>query len=394
MADPILVIHGVANRDEQAFRAVVADLEQPFAGRYQFKPVYWGDLGAKADFIADTLPEREEVRAAEQIETETAEAIAAGLLASSPTPVLADDGVRSAPAITAARAKLVADAAAGQSASAGAPPVRGDEPGALPPQVAAQVHTAILEEFPRLTWLPQIADPEVLKALGATVGRVVAERPGRAPGQEEVRALDIGKFTKDVLHGVDAFTGSLIGKVGGSLNDTMRRQRGEGVARFLGDVFVYQRLRNEIHDRVRKAVAEIGADAGNAGRPVQVIGHSLGGVIAFDLAVAADPPLHTSALLTFGSQSPLFHVIDRRSPRLTAYAPGVPVRLPETLGAWRNLWEPMDPLAFVAAKVFRLADGTPPEDTRVPHLASYGLWTHSVYWKTAELLGAIRDAFA
>ena len=33
--------------------------------------------------------------------------------------------------------------------------------------------------------------------------------------------------------------------------------------------------------------------------------------------------------------------------------------------------------AFIAAKVFRLHDGTAPLDVAVGHLASSGLWTHS-----------------
>jgi hypothetical protein len=392
MADPILVIHGVANRDEKAFRAVVAGLERPFAGRHRFEPVYWGDLGAEAEFIDDTLPLLEQVRAAQPLEADTIEAIAVGLLSSTSAPVAADDGgVRGGRAETVARAELVAAAAAGRSA-AGWPAVRGDEPSALSPQVAAEVHAAVLGEFPRLTWLREIADPEVLAALGATIGQAVAERPSSVSGQE-LRAPDVGKFAEDLLRGADRFTGALIGKVGGSLNDTVRRQRGKDVARFLGDVLIYQRRRTAIHDRVREAVGELGPGLGTSERPVQVIGHSLGGVIAFDLAVAADPPLHTRALLTFGSQSPLFHVIDQRAPQLAKYAPGAPVQLPSTLAAWRNLWEPMDPLAFVAGKVFRFADGSRPVDTPVRHLATFGLWTHSVYWKTAELLGAIRDTF-
>jgi hypothetical protein len=396
MADPILVIHGVGNRDEQAFRDRVAHLEQAFAGRYRFKPVYWGDLGANSDFIDDTLPVLEEVRAVvDQIDEKTIRAIAFGLLASSPVPVRDDGGeVRSDRAVTAARAELVAVAASGQSVSSGAqPPIRAREPNGLPPGLAAEVHEAVVEQFPNLTWLPQIADAEVLAMVGRTVGQAVGDQPAPGSSREEVRGVEVRKFVKNRLHELDVFTGSLIGKVGASLNDTMRRQRGEGIARFLGDVFVYQRHRDAIHNRVRKAAGEIGTGAGNAERPVQVIGHSLGGVIAFDLAVAADPPLHTKALLTFGSQSPLFHIIDPRSTKLAAFTLGTPVQLPATLSSWRNLWEPMDPLAFVAEKVFRLADSSPPEDTPVAHMASFGLWTHSVYWKTEELLGAIRDTF-
>jgi hypothetical protein len=124
-----------------------------------------------------------------------------------------------------------------------------------------------------------------------------------------------------------------------------------------------------------------------------MVGHSLGGVIAFDLAVAGERPLWTNGLVTFGSQSPFFHVLDPRGD-LAAFRPGQPVTLPPTIPCWTNLWEPLDILAFIAGKVFRLATGEPPTDQEVPHRGSFGLWTHSSYWIVPELADAIRATFS
>lgn len=104
---------------------------------------------------------------------------------------------------------------------------------------------------------------------------------------------------------------------------------------------------------------------------MRVIGHSLGGVIAVDMATANDP-LWTESLVTFGSQSPLFHVCDPRGGQLRPYEDGARVALPASLGAWTNLWEPLDVLAFIAAKMFRMHDGSAPVDVPVAHLASSG----------------------
>jgi hypothetical protein len=169
-------------------------------------------------------------------------------------------------------------------------------------------------------------------------------------------------------------------------------EQGPGVTRFFGDVLVYQRHRKEIHDRVRATIDQVDPALGRGPEhPVGVIGHSLGGVIAVDIATA-DVPLWTRCLVTFGSQSPFFHVCDPRGGQLRPYADGTLVQLPPSLGAWTNLWEPLDVLAFVAAKVFRLHDGTAPLDVPIGHLASSGLWTHSAYWDLPQVATAIQQA--
>ena len=124
---------------------------------------------------------------------------------------------------------------------------------------------------------------------------------------------------------------------------------------------------------------------------MRVVGHSLGGVIAVDIATK-ETPLWTSALVTFGSQSPFFHVCDPRGGQLVPFREGQLVQLPASLRSWTNLWEPMDPLAFIAAKVFRMHDGSVPVDVEVPHLVSSGLWTHSAYWQLQPVAEAIQQA--
>ncbi|MFF8990559.1 hypothetical protein ACF09H_11575 [Streptomyces sp. NPDC014983] len=118
--------------------------------------------------------------------------------------------------------------------------------------------------------------------------------------------------------------------------------------------------------------------------------HSLGGVIAVDMATAAEP-LWTESLVTFGSQAAFFHVCDPRGGQLAPYTGDMPVRLPNSLNRWTNLWEPLDVLAFAASKLFRLHDGTAPVDLPVNHQASTGMWTHSAYWKLPYVASVIRE---
>ncbi|MFI4862519.1 MAG: hypothetical protein ACIAXF_17780 [Phycisphaerales bacterium JB063] len=136
---------------------------------------------------------------------------------------------------------------------------------------------------------------------------------------------------------------------------------------FLADVIVYQShtYRQKIHERVREVIdRELGEDAGRAGRPIKVIAHSLGGVVAFDMAVQNTDPLHVEAFVTLGSQPAFFHLLDPRE-GLAAFEGDQPVELPATIGRWTNVWDEYDLLAFGTGEVFRLHDGRPPIDTAV-----------------------------
>ena len=56
MSEPVFVIHGVATHNEADFNKTVEALSQKLGGPWQLIPVFWGDLGGKADAINDTFP--------------------------------------------------------------------------------------------------------------------------------------------------------------------------------------------------------------------------------------------------------------------------------------------------------------------------------------------------
>lgn len=135
---------------------------------------------------------------------------------------------------------------------------------------------------------------------------------------------------------------------------------------FITDVIVYQShtYRAKIQERVREVIKrELGADAGTADRPVKMIAHSLGGVVAFDMACLNHDPLHIEAFITLGSQPAFFHLLDPRE-GVPAFE-GEPVTVPATIGRWTNVWDEYDMLAFATDEVFRLYDGLAPADVRV-----------------------------
>ncbi|CAM5651176.1 hypothetical protein [Streptomyces purpurascens] len=380
MDEPVFVIHGVGNRDPQAFTTTVAALQA--AAGTTLVPVYWGDLGADDRFIDLALPFRS---AGLRDTPETADAPSELLLAT-----LLDEAVEPASGDLPMPLRDAIRQGLDPSRNSGLRDGR-DSPD------ADQVLAALADEWPTTQWLSRSDDPSLLNETGTAIARAVtctqetddswAGLRGAPPADGTLRSL-----IRRRLADLDRVAGAAMKAVAGRMNHSLRHHLGPGATRFLGDVLVYQRHREQIHARVWEQVAAVDPELGRTpGRPVRLVAHSLGGVIAVDMATAREP-LWTSSLLTFGSQSAYFHLCDPRGGQLSPYAGHEPVSLPNSLARWTNLWQPLDVLAFAASRVFRLADGTSPVDLALPHAATAGLWTHSVYWSLPELASAISEA--
>lgn len=258
----------------------------------------------------------------------------------------------------------------------------------------AGMEQALRVEWPGTRWLTAVDDPEVLRAVGAALAGPLADEDLGPGGGAEIRDVDVRGFVRRRLQELDRVVGAVLAAAGGRVNSHLRTAMLPGVAQGVGDILVYQRHQERIRARVREVVASVDPELGRSPeRPIDVVAHSLGGVIAVDMATA-DDPLWVRSLVTFGSQSPLFHVCDPRGGKLDSFDGAALVRLPPSIAAWTNLWEPLDVLAFVAARVFQLHDGSAPDDRAVPHVASTGLWSHSAYWTLESVATAIGRALA
>jgi hypothetical protein len=380
MDDPVFVIHGVGNRDREVFIATVAALQA--AAGTTLVPVYWGDLGADDRFIDLALPSRSAgLRDTPETVAAPAELLVAALLGEAERPVPGD---LPAPLRDAVRHGLD-------------PSRNGGLRDGLDSPDTDLVLETLAEEWPTTRWLSRTDDPSLLSETGKAIARAVTHTPepddswaglrGAAPVDGTPRSV-----IRRRLADLDRVAGAAMQAVAGRMNHSLRHRLGPGATRFLGDVLVYQRHREQIHARVREQIAAVDPELGrHPDRPVRLVAHSLGGVIAVDMATAQEP-LWTSSLLTFGSQPAYFHLCDPRGGQLSPYTGHEPVALPNSLTRWTNLWQPLDVLAFAASHVFRLADGTSPVDLPLPHSATAGLWTHSVYWNLPELASAISDA--
>ncbi|MEW2573271.1 hypothetical protein [Streptomyces sp. NPDC047070] len=387
MKDPVFVIHGVANRDRDEFATAVSALA--IAAQVAMVPVHWGDLGAQDQFIDAALPAYrnapETLRDSETPELVRAEPFAAAVF---------DEPIDEGRQLSQVDAALRAQLGEGDNGQDG-----GLRDGAEPQLDPDQIVEYVTELWADTEWLSRTGDPLLLRETGRALARSLldeidpdADDPyDGLRGDGTDRDSRLRSLVRRRLQDLDRVAGAAVQAVGARLNHAVRSRFGPGTTRFLGDVLVYQRHRDAVHARVRQVIDEVHPDIGRSrDRPVRIAAHSLGGVIAVDMATAT-VPLWTESLVTFGSQAAFFHVCDPRGGQLMPYAADMPVHLPASLHRWTNLWEPLDVLAFAASKVFRLHDGSAPVDLPVGHQASTGMWTHSAYWDLPYVAAVIGD---
>ncbi|HEX2189259.1 MAG TPA: hypothetical protein VHG51_10200 [Longimicrobiaceae bacterium] len=165
------------------------------------------------------------------------------------------------------------------------------------------------------------------------------------------------------------------------------------VVPYLADALLYQKpaVRRKIRARLIESVP---AGYGTRDRPISVIAHSLGGVVAFDAAVSGSPRLWIKNFVTLGSQAAFFHLQDPRG-TLAAYTTGSAVKLPRTINHWINVSDRHDWLAFGTDRVFRLHDGVSPAEVGIESTTDLlrGLLTsHFAYWSAPPAVEAIGRA--
>jgi hypothetical protein len=165
-------------------------------------------------------------------------------------------------------------------------------------------------------------------------------------------------------------------------------------AHFAGDIILYQRRQIEIQARVWETLIREAPGWGVDGAPVSVISHSLGGSVVFDMAIDGHPRLAIDEWISCACTAPYFHVIGCSPAALAPHVRGSTVALPANVGAWTNFFVPLDPWGYLAAPVFRLADGSAPLDVEVhtgdrrDRLLRHGA---SHYWSHPLVVDLIRQ---
>ncbi|MBC7271339.1 MAG: hypothetical protein H5T76_21950 [Streptomyces sp.] len=198
----------------------------------------------------------------------------------------------------------------------------------------------------------------------AAVDAVTDELGGDERGLAEVVGRSLGAFAR------------LAERAGGSrLVVSGRGTISEHSLGFSGDILSYL-VRGEA---VRAYVADL---AGTLPAPVVLLGHSLGGVIGFDL-LASHQSLtpHITQLITVGSQAPLLYELDALPSR--PYGTGLPAHFP----AWLNVYDPRDLLSFLGSPIF----GSRVRDVEVDNGQPVSA-AHGAYWANPRLYEVLAQA--
>ncbi|RAR99347.1 hypothetical protein DEU52_1495 [Ensifer adhaerens] len=177
------------------------------------------------------------------------------------------------------------------------------------------------------------------------------------------------------------------------LHSTVVERLNPTVARFLGDVFVYLKegkIREEIRTTVGGAIRTAWEDR-NGGKVV-LIGHSLGGVILYDMLSdlkSANLPLDlkVDALITVGSQPGLFQELGLFES--TASLPAkTAAKGPDAASLWFNVFDPIDVFGFSAKPMFARAEDY--SFNTITGLAS----AHSAYFTRPQFYARLRRRLA
>lgn len=150
-----------------------------------------------------------------------------------------------------------------------------------------------------------------------------------------------------------------------------RRVLSDGTSFLAGDIILYQ-VRGE---QIRKFICDCirGLD-----REVAVLGHSLGGIAAFDVLVQNDFADRVAALITVGSQASFFYEINALVS--LRFGEKLPTHFPHK---WLNIWDPNDFLSFLAEGVFsreavedcKVQSGVPFPDAHSAYWDQEAVWT-------------------
>ncbi|MCA1675753.1 MAG: hypothetical protein LC799_27430 [Actinobacteria bacterium] len=353
MGTVALVVHGVSNRDEAGFTRSVEELQRlGGSGMPELIPVFWGSLGREGPLLA--IPGEEDV-------TTVPEAV--GAFGAKP----AADAVQAA--------RDTADATVEELER---------RVGAVPPRTVAVLQKATREAAAAGWTLALQVD------LAPVLADVVLAAPPLGSTDVQPRGafgVDwVGDRVKQILaHAQDAIVDILV-------REFREREKGLGttVAHTIGDVLGYETvgpaIRAKIDEKHRAAVAR--------GDTVDILAHSLGALAAVEWLLGAsvqgsatDPEKRTVRnLVTFGAQVSLFSELrGLRGVGDQVLVRAQPQSLPMRVERWSNVWQELDPLAFVMSHVFRIeVDGTvgAVEDLRltqrgIPTNASF----HSSYWR-------------
>jgi hypothetical protein len=391
---PIVFVHGVNTRNGPAYDAGVkvtkGYLKDCFGGtRIGGRPLaaikdiafpYWGDLGTTFAWQMASLP-RGEMEALGTIAEADLRALLAhvrdalpGGITNEPLTALAKHNFQNA-------AEIVAMMALDHT-----PP--GKEADVAQFVRSIQTYAAA---NPAPAWLANTTND--VQFLGNL--RLAARQQG---GVEAQGLDDVFNFLSGVAanlkYAAMNLIGSAVDKVGDFASTKLLGWTREGLnanlGRFFGDVFIYfnSRGNRESPGPIPKLLLDaIDTAVANAtpGDPLVIVGHSLGGVIMYDLATHFRPELPVDLFVTVGSQVAHFEEMKLfRSSDPAVKAPSK-AKVPANINRWINVYDEVDIFAYAAKPIFDRVDVDGRYDTQ-----TYVIKAHGAYFDQARFYERLR----
>jgi len=212
----------------------------------------------------------------------------------------------------------------------------------------------VAERTPNPEWLPSVADDQTF------IGRL-REEVDKNESKTDIEILGVREAWEGLRETASRIALIIPSEVSKDFLTITRRWLHVHITTFLGDAMVYLNERGSpekpgpIVQRVLTAIDEADALRQRNGEPLYLMGHSMGGNILYDILTWFRPRLSVDALITVGSQPPLFEelklfgVSDKKIPANVAND-RVPKRA--EIGRWINVFDLNDILSFEAARIF------------------------------------------
>lgn len=180
-----------------------------------------------------------------------------------------------------------------------------------------------------------------------------------------VESLGLGNWLQSLREAVSRLASKPSDAVSALAVGLARNSLHAKASRFLGDIFVYLDKRGQV-DAPGKILEDVLSKLRSAQankRPgddkLIVIGHSLGGVIMYDILTCFAPDVHIDMFVTVGSQVAVFEemALYRNSPKDPPANPSADrLNRPERASRWLNVYDTNDVFSFRTEGVFRGVD--------------------------------------
>ncbi len=242
---------------------------------------------------------------------------------------------------------------------------------------------------PRPAWLANVTtDDALIGQLGLAI---------KAP--TPVETLGLGKVI-DALGGIatrlksaaTGLMGTTLDRAGDFASTKILAANREALnatlGRFFGDVFIYFNSRGDaaqpgpIGQRVLAGIDKA-VQAAPPGEPLVIVGHSLGGVITFDL-LSHFRPLEVDLFVSVGSQVAHFEEMKLFKNSDKAKPPGKAVT-PKNILHWINIYDEVDIFSYAAKPVFDRVDVDARYDTK-----TYVIKAHGAYFEQTRFYERLR----